>query len=94
MATHSSILAWTIPMDRGVWRATVHEITKSWTRIIDVHSLTHVLLCDLFKCMRMDLLLQISCFSLVKVKVKLCPTFCDPMDCSPTGSSVHGIFQA
>ena len=23
-----------------------------------------------------------------------CPTLCDPMDCSPTGSSVHGIFQA
>ena len=23
-----------------------------------------------------------------------CPTFCDPMDCSPPGSSVHEIFQA
>ena len=23
-----------------------------------------------------------------------CPTLCDPMDCSPTGSSIHGIFQA
>ena len=23
-----------------------------------------------------------------------CPTLCDPMDCSPSGSSVHGIFQA
>ena len=23
-----------------------------------------------------------------------CPTLCDPMDCSPAGSSVHGIFQA
>ena len=23
-----------------------------------------------------------------------CPTFCDPMDCIPPGSSVHGIFQA
>ena len=23
-----------------------------------------------------------------------CPTFRDPMDCSPPGSSVHGIFQA
>ena len=22
-----------------------------------------------------------------------CPTLCDPMDCSPSGSSVHGIFQ-
>ena len=23
-----------------------------------------------------------------------CPTFSDPMDCSPPGSSIHGIFQA
>ena len=23
-----------------------------------------------------------------------CPTLCNPMDCSPSGSSVHGIFQA
>ena len=29
MATHSSILAWRIPMDRGVWWATVHGVAKS-----------------------------------------------------------------
>ena len=23
-----------------------------------------------------------------------CPTLCDPLDCSPPGSSVHGILQA
>ena len=23
-----------------------------------------------------------------------CPTLCNPMDCSPPGSSVHGILQA
>ena len=23
-----------------------------------------------------------------------CPNLCNPMDCSPPGSSVHGIFQA
>ena len=28
------------------------------------------------------------------VCVQLCPTLCDPMDCSLPGSSVHGIFQA
>jgi len=31
MATHSSILAWRIPMDRGTWRAMVHRVAKSWT---------------------------------------------------------------
>ena len=25
---------------------------------------------------------------------QLCPTLCHPMDCSPPGSSVHGILQA
>ena len=29
MATHSSIVAWGNPMDRGTGRATVHEVTKS-----------------------------------------------------------------
>ena len=33
MATHCSILAWRIPMDRGAWRATVYKLTKSWTRL-------------------------------------------------------------
>ena len=31
VATHSSVLAWRIPMDRGAWQATVHEVTKSQT---------------------------------------------------------------
>ena len=31
MATHSSILAWRISMDRGAWQATVDEVTKSQT---------------------------------------------------------------
>ena len=25
---------------------------------------------------------------------QLCPIFCDPMDCSPPGTPVHGIFQS
>ena len=25
---------------------------------------------------------------------QLCPTLCDPVDCSPPGSSIHGILQA
>ena len=28
MATHSSILAWKIPMDRGAWQATVHGLQR------------------------------------------------------------------
>ena len=32
MATHSSILAWRIPIDRGAWWATVHRVTE-WDTI-------------------------------------------------------------
>ena len=28
MATHSSVLAWRISMDRGAWQARVHGVTK------------------------------------------------------------------
>ena len=42
-----------------------------------------------------------SLFSMSMSRLKLkvlvtpsCPILCNPMDCSPRGSSVHGIFQA
>ena len=35
MATHSSLLAWRIPMDRGAWWATVCGVTKSGTGLSD-----------------------------------------------------------
>ena len=30
----------------------------------------------------------------MSVVTQSCPTLCDPMDCSPPGSSIHGILQA
>ena len=35
MATHSSILAWSILMDGGAWQATVQGVAKSGTRLSD-----------------------------------------------------------
>ena len=35
MATHSSILPWRIPIDRGAWQVTVHGVAKSQTRLSD-----------------------------------------------------------
>ena len=35
MATHSSFLAWRIPMDRGAWPSTVHGIAKRQTQLSD-----------------------------------------------------------
>ena len=42
---------------------------------------------------------DIACFESLKVKsesevTQSGPTLCDPMDCSPPGSSIHRIFQA
>ena len=33
MATHSSILAWRNPMDRGAWKVTFHGVAKSQTKL-------------------------------------------------------------
>ena len=35
MATHSSTLAWRIPMDKGAQQATVHGIARIWTELSD-----------------------------------------------------------
>ena len=44
MAARSSILAWKIPMDREVWWATVHSVSKSWAQLkrLSVHTLLRV----------------------------------------------------
>jgi len=31
VATHSNILSWRIPTDKGAWQAAVHGVTKSLT---------------------------------------------------------------
>jgi len=31
VVTHSNILAYRIPMDKGAWPATVHRVAKGWT---------------------------------------------------------------
>ena len=39
MVTHSSILAWKTPMDRGAWWATVHGVAKSdMTQWLSTHT--------------------------------------------------------
>ena len=52
-ATHSSVLAWKIPMDRGAWQATTHGVAKSWTQLkrLSTHTRTGVewILCFVLK---------------------------------------------
>ena len=40
------------------------------------------------------LILSLSVFEVRVIFVQSCPTLCNPMDCRPPGSSVHGISQA
>ena len=42
VATHSSVLAWRIPMERGTWGATVHGVAESQTQLSDFHFHFHV----------------------------------------------------
>ena len=41
MATHSSILAWRIPVDIEAWQATVHKVAKSRTRLKQLSTHAH-----------------------------------------------------
>ena len=49
-----------------------------WFKILDIYKVTQ-------KSVKVFLLLLVT---------QSCPTLCDPMDCSPPGSSFHGILQA
>ena len=42
----------------------------------------------------MSLLFNMLSAAAAAKSLQSCPTLCHPMDCSPPGSSVHGIFQA
>ena len=42
----------------------------------------------------MDLVTLVAASESESEVAQLCLTLCDPMDCSLSGSSVHGIFQA
>ena len=52
MATHSSILAWRIPTDKGAWQSAVNRAAKSWMRLSTaqglVSYLTTIVMCKIF----------------------------------------------
>ena len=83
-------------MVRGAWQAIVHRVVKSQTRLSTCAGI-------LFPRLTFDQTLSSRCAGAAGT-VHACPvqcfvaqsclSLCDPMDCSPPGSSVHGILQA
>ena len=87
MANHSSVLAWRIPgmgEPGGLPSMGSHRVGYDWRDL--AAAAANCLLCPIFK-------VNPHCRPLY-VLAQLCPTLCNPIDCSPRVSSVHGIFLA
>ena len=41
-----------------------------------------------------NIVFKLRCAAAAAKSLQSCPTLCDPIDGSPPGSSIHGIFQA
>jgi len=106
MATHSSALDWRIPGTGepvGLPSMGLHRVGHDWSDLaawalilfttssfieLSYFALTTPLFPVLF------LLIFLLTLCVCVLVAQLCPALCDPMDCSPPGSSVHGILQA
>ena len=90
------------PMDRGAWWATIHGVTKGQAQLkrLSRHASTLPLInktylhYKYFTYMHTDFSVSTGLHSMHACSVAYSfPATCDPMDCSPPGSSVHGISQ-
>ena len=79
MATHSSILDWRIPWTEQLW-----ELPSIGSKVLDTTDVTSHSYISCTLC-------QYTCMCSV---ISVCPTLCNPMDCSQPGSSVRGISLA
>ena len=106
MTTHSSILAWRIPWAEEPGRLLSMEFSRQeYCSGLPYHTpgdlpdprIKPTSLC--VSCTDRQILYHCSTwealFRFMKMLVsQSCPTLCDPMNCSPSGSSAHGILQA
>ena len=91
MATHSSVLAWKMPWTEepgGLPSMGFIQLRKTYIKnyLVNVDESLEKLKDTCGK--------QVLQMKRQSEVAQLCLTLSDPMDCSPPGSSIHGIFQA
>ena len=92
------------PWDRGQQRARASPTWQSrgclfrvqWTVLYVVHKFSSIWITpsERFPLGTETLFCLSPCVCMCVQSLQSCLTLCDPMDCSPPGSSVHGILQA
>ena len=91
MAPHSNTLAWKIPWTEELGRLQSMGVARSQTRLRDFTTYIYIYK-YIYIWVKQHIYMHTYCFCCLAAKSYL--TLCDPMDCSPPSSSVHGIFQA
>ena len=65
---------------------------KDWYKIFKMK--LHFMKIKFYEENKTEIWVQVEVSFVVFLVTQSCPTLCDPVDCSPQGSSVHRIFQA
>ena len=97
MITHSSILAWKIPQTERTGRLQFVGLQRVRHDRVTECTHTHTCIC-IYQYIYVCVCVYIYIFTYMYVctcsVAQSHPNVCDLMDCSPPGSSVHGISQA